>query len=114
MITGKSKMDAKVRAEELLQAVALEKRANHRPAELSGGEQQRIAIARALANKPKLLLADEPTGNLDPQTSDHVFGLLLDEVRKEGLAALIATHNPTLAQKMDRIIHLENGHLVDA
>lgn len=113
MITGKSKKDAIVRAEELLEAVSLAKRGSHRPAELSGGEQQRVAIARALANKPKLLLADEPTGNLDPTTSDHVFGLLLHEVRKEGLAALIATHNPTLAARMDRIIRLEDGHLVE-
>ncbi len=113
MITGKSKADAAIRAKELLQAVSLEKRGEHRPAELSGGEQQRIAIARALANKPKLLLADEPTGNLDPQTSDHVFDMLLHEVRKEGLAALIATHNPTLAARMDRLIRLENGQLVE-
>ena len=113
MITGKSKSDAAVRANELLKAVSLEKRGEHRPAELSGGEQQRIAIARALANKPKLLLADEPTGNLDPQTSDHVFDLLLNEVRKEGLAALIATHNPSLAARMDRIIRLENGQLIE-
>ncbi|WP_417793149.1 ABC transporter ATP-binding protein [Terasakiella pusilla] len=113
MITGKSKKDAIVRAQELLEAVSLAKRGSHRPAELSGGEQQRVAIARALANKPKLLLADEPTGNLDPTTSDHVFSLLLNEVRKEGLAALIATHNPTLAARMDRIIRLENGHLVE-
>ncbi len=113
MITGKSKSDAKIRANELLDAVSLSKRGEHRPAELSGGEQQRVAIARALANKPKLLLADEPTGNLDPATSDHVFSLLLGEVRKEGLAALIATHNPTLAAKMDRIIKLEDGHLVE-
>ncbi|WP_417782453.1 ABC transporter ATP-binding protein [Terasakiella pusilla] len=113
MITGKSKKEAIVRAQELLEAVSLAKRGSHRPAELSGGEQQRVAIARALANKPKLLLADEPTGNLDPTTSDHVFSLLLNEVRKEGLAALIATHNPTLAARMDRIIRLENGHLVE-
>jgi lipoprotein-releasing system ATP-binding protein len=112
MINGKTKKVANIRAQELLDAVALANRGQHRPAELSGGEQQRIAIARALANKPKLLLADEPTGNLDPTTSDHVFNLLLDEVRKEGLAALIATHNPTLASRMDRIIKLENGHLV--
>lgn len=112
MINTKSKKEAEVRARELLDAVSLGKRAHHRPAELSGGEQQRIAIARALANKPKLLLADEPTGNLDPATSDHVFNLLLNEVRKEGLAALIATHNPTLAQRMDRIVKLENGHLI--
>ncbi|WP_417830818.1 ABC transporter ATP-binding protein [Terasakiella sp.] len=112
MINGKTKKEAQIRAQELLEAVSLAKRGQHRPAELSGGEQQRIAIARALANKPKLLLADEPTGNLDPATSDHVFNLLLDEVRKEGLAALIATHNPTLAQRMDRIVKLENGNLV--
>jgi len=112
MINTKTKKEAEVRARELLDAVALGKRAHHRPAELSGGEQQRIAIARALANKPKLLLADEPTGNLDPGTSDHVFNLLLNEVRKEGLAALIATHNPALAQRMDRIVRLENGHLI--
>ena len=113
MITGKSRTNARVRADELLAAVSLSKRGEHRPAELSGGEQQRIAIARALANKPKLLLADEPTGNLDPTTSDHVFGLLLNEVRKEGLAALIATHNPTLAARMDRVIKLEDGFLVE-
>ncbi|WP_419796747.1 MAG: ABC transporter ATP-binding protein [Terasakiella sp.] len=112
MINGKTKKEAEIRAQELLEAVSLAKRGEHRPAELSGGEQQRIAIARALANKPKLLLADEPTGNLDPATSDHVFNLLLDEVRKEGLAALIATHNPTLAQRMDRIVKLENGNLI--
>jgi len=112
MISGKSKSEAHVRALELLEAVSLANRATHRPAELSGGEQQRVAIARALANKPKLLLADEPTGNLDPVTSQHVFDLLLNEVKKEGLAALIATHNPALAERMDRIIHLEDGHLV--
>ncbi|SCA55012.1 outer membrane-specific lipoprotein transporter subunit; ATP-binding component of ABC superfamily [Candidatus Terasakiella magnetica] len=113
MINGKSKAEANVRAQELLEAVSLSKRDEHRPAELSGGEQQRIAIARALANKPKLLLADEPTGNLDPVTSDHVFNLLLEEVRKEGLAALIATHNPTLAKRMDRVVKLEDGHLIE-
>ncbi len=112
MINGKTKRQARKRADELLQAVGLTKRADHRPAELSGGEQQRIAIARALANKPSLLLADEPTGNLDPQTSDHVFNLLLEEVRKEKLCALIATHNPTLAQRMDRIVTLKDGHLI--
>lgn len=113
MVAGKSKKDARIRALELLEAVGLANRATHRPAELSGGEQQRVAIARALANKPKLLLADEPTGNLDPVTSAHVFDLLLNEVKKEGLAALIATHNPALAERMDRIIHLEDGHLVN-
>jgi lipoprotein-releasing system ATP-binding protein len=112
MVKGGKKSSHTQRVNELLDAVQLTKRADHRPAELSGGEQQRIAIARALANKPKLLLADEPTGNLDPQTSDHVFNLLLEEVRKEGLSALIATHNPALAQKMDRIITLDQGQLI--
>ena len=112
MVKGGKKSDHTQRVNELLEAVQLTKRRDHRPAELSGGEQQRIAIARALANKPKLLLADEPTGNLDPQTSDHVFNLLMEEVRKEGLSALIATHNPALAQKMDRIITLDQGQLI--
>lgn len=113
MISGKSKKEAEVRARSLLQSMGLAKRADHRPAELSGGEQQRIAIARALANKPKLLLADEPTGNLDPQTSAQVFDLLIEGVRNQGLAALIATHNPVLAERMDRIVRLENAQLVE-
>lgn len=111
MIAGKSKKQAEEQAEKLLEAVSLAKRAQHRPAELSGGEQQRVAIARALANQPRLLLADEPTGNLDPETSDQVFNLLLDEVRKSGLSALIATHNPTLAARMDRTVTLKQGKL---
>lgn len=113
MIAGKSKKQAEEQAEKLLQAVSLAKRAHHRPAELSGGEQQRVAIARALANQPRLLLADEPTGNLDPETSDQVFNLLLDEVRKSGLSALIATHNPTLAARMDRTVTLKQGKLTE-
>lgn len=113
MIAGKTKKQAREKAHSLLAAVGLEKRADHRPAELSGGEQQRIAIARALANSPKLLLADEPTGNLDPETADFVFELLLTAVREQGLSALIATHNPDLAAKMDRIIRLSDGHLVE-
>jgi len=109
LIAGKSKKEAEGRALSLLDDVALGHRGDHRPAELSGGEQQRVAIARALANSPRLLLADEPTGNLDPETSDHVFDLLLREVRKTGLSALIATHNPTLAAKMDRTVTLQHG-----
>ena len=86
-------------------------RADHRPARLSGGEQQRVAIVRALANKPKILLADEPTGNLDEYTAVSVFEKLLHLVRRENLAALIATHNMDLAQRMDRIVMLQEGHL---
>ncbi len=104
--------DAEARALELLGTVGLEARASHRPAELSGGEQQRVAFCRALANGPALLLADEPTGNLDPGTSDTVFQALVTLVRETGLAALIATHNLDLAARMDRTVRLENGLLV--
>ena len=104
---------AKAHAEELLEAVGLSERADHRPAALSGGEQQRVAFCRALANKPALLLADEPTGNLDPATSATVFEVLLRLARETGLAALIATHNFDLAGRMDRIVRLEEGKLVD-
>ncbi|QDC09016.1 ABC transporter ATP-binding protein [Oceanicola sp. D3] len=103
---------AEARALELLGTVGLEGRASHRPGELSGGEQQRVAFCRALANKPALLLADEPTGNLDPDTSDTVFQALMTLVRETGLAALIATHNLELAARMDRIVRLDAGHLV--
>ena len=109
MIAGVAKADAIARARELLDQVGLAERADHRPARLSGGEQQRVAIARGLANRPAILLADEPTGNLDPQTAQGVFDILIGLVRNAGLAALIATHNPQLASSMDRILRLENG-----
>ena len=95
-------------------AVGLAARAGHRPAELSGGEQQRVAFCRAMANRPKLLLADEPTGNLDPATSERVFGVLTELVRETGLAALIATHNHELAGRLDRVVRLEGGRIVRA
>ena len=112
MIAGVPITAAQNKADGLLTAMGLSDRATHRPARLSGGEQQRVAMARALANKPRLILADEPTGNLDPATADHVFSLLVDLVKKSGVAALIATHNPDLAAKMDRIVKLENGLLL--
>jgi lipoprotein-releasing system ATP-binding protein len=96
----------------LLDEVGVGHRADHRPAALSGGEQQRVAFCRALANGPRLLLADEPTGNLDPATSDQVFGALMALVRDTGLSALIATHNMELAARMDRIVRLEAGQVV--
>ncbi len=100
------------RAMELLASVNLENRANHRPAELSGGEQQRVAFCRAMVNSPKLLLADEPTGNLDPDTAMHIFKLLMQLVRKTGMSALIATHNYELSKLMDRQVALQKGQLV--
>ncbi|MDE1969089.1 MAG: ABC transporter ATP-binding protein [Alphaproteobacteria bacterium] len=109
MIAGVGKRAARVRALELLGQVGLTARADHRPARLSGGEQQRVAIVRALANRPKLLLGDEPTGNLDHDTAGEVVGVLLDLVRRTGLAGLIATHNLELARRMDRILTLEDG-----
>lgn len=111
MIAGKKKSDAIVRANELLASMGLSARGDHRPARLSGGEQQRVAIARALANSPSVLLADEPTGNLDPETAADVFKLLMDLVRNHGVGALIATHNPELAQRMDRVARLDGGRL---
>ncbi|SIS69672.1 ABC transporter ATP-binding protein [Phaeovulum vinaykumarii] len=102
---------AEARAAALLDRVGLAARANHRPAALSGGEQQRVAFCRALANGPQLLLADEPTGNLDPATSDQVFGVLMELVRETGLSALIATHNLDLARRMDRVLRLDAGRL---
>lgn len=111
MADGQRKSAAKTRALHLLEAVGLLNRAQHRPTELSGGEQQRVAFCRALANSPKLLLADEPTGNLDQATSEQVFDALLSIVRQTGLSALIATHNPALASRMDRTITLEQGRL---
>ncbi len=114
LIAGASAAQARDRARELLARLGLEPRMEHRPAELSGGEQQRVAMARALANRPLLLLADEPTGNLDPKTAGRVHDELLHLIRDEGLAALIATHNLELAHNMHRMVHLEDGHLVEA
>lgn len=102
---------AKEKAAELLTSVGLGHRLDHRPARLSGGEQQRVAIARALVNDAKVLLADEPTGNLDPSTSDDVFDMLIEKVRSSSTGALIATHNMDLAHKMDRILELKQGQL---
>lgn len=102
---------ANAHAMDLLTRVGIAPRAHHRPAALSGGEQQRVAFCRALANGPRLLLADEPTGNLDPATSDQVFGALMDLVRATGLSALIATHNMDLAARMDRIVRLDQGRI---
>ncbi|MGE5476937.1 MAG: ABC transporter ATP-binding protein [Bacteroidales bacterium] len=114
MIAGKSKRQAESRALELLERMGLAARAEHRPGQLSGGEQQRVAICRALANTPKVLLADEPTGNLDPHTAEGVFRELISLVRSSGVAALIATHNPELAARMDRVVSLRDGALIAA
>ena len=111
LINGKNPQQASHRAIQLLKMVGLENRAAHRPAQLSGGEQQRVAFCRAVANEPKLLLADEPTGNLDEKTSDIVFDALLSLVELSGMAALIATHNENLAKKMNRRISLKSGKL---
>lgn len=113
LAAGVSKKAAQERALDLLGRVGLAERAEHRPAALSGGEAQRVAFCRALANGPRLLLGDEPTGNLDPATSDQVFGALMELVRATGLAAVIATHNLELAARMDRIVRLEAGVLRD-
>jgi lipoprotein-releasing system ATP-binding protein len=114
MIAGVSKKAAIVEATRLLTLLGLQDRMDHRPAQLSGGEQQRVAIARGLANRPRILLADEPTGNLDPKTAAGVFDALVALVRNEGVAALVATHNLQLAAKMDRALVLHEGHLLDA
>ncbi|TCH96995.1 ABC transporter ATP-binding protein [Roseococcus sp. SYP-B2431] len=114
MAAGVSRSEAKARGEELLNQFGLGARLDHRPGKLSGGEQQRVAIARALANAPKVLLADEPTGNLDVATADMVFEELLREARDRGLAALIATHNPALAARMDRVVTLMDGKVATA
>ena len=112
LANGERQAEAEARALELLGHVGVAPRRNHRPAALSGGEQQRVAFCRALANRPKLLLADEPTGNLDPATSDQVFGALMALVRETGLSALIATHNMDLAARMDRIVRLDAGRVI--
>ncbi|ASP21281.1 arginine ABC transporter ATP-binding protein [Antarctobacter heliothermus] len=111
LANGASRAEAEARALTLLDSVGIKDRAEHRPAALSGGEQQRVAFCRAMANTPRLLLADEPTGNLDPTTSDRVFGALMTLVRETGLSALIATHNLELAAQMDRRLRLDSGGL---
>lgn len=113
LIAGKSPQEADKRSMELLDLLGIAPRASHRPAELSGGEQQRVAIARAAANHPKVILADEPTGNLDPETSDLVFAALANLIKNEGAAALIATHNHDLARRADRVVTLKGGLVVD-
>ncbi len=113
LIRGRSRKAAELRATELLSGLGLASRLDHRPAELSGGEQQRTAICRALANSPKLLLADEPTGNLDPSTAEHVFKELVSLIESTGVAALIATHNMDLAARMHRTLRLEGGLLIE-
>jgi len=114
LVADKSREEAQARAGELLSALGLAGRLDHRPSQLSGGEQQRVAVARALANKPQLVLADEPTGNLDEATADRVLGQFLELVRGEGSAALVATHNERLASAMDRVVRLQEGFLVEA
>ena len=111
LVADRPRAEAEARAEELLVALGLGHRLDHRPSQLSGGEQQRVAVARGLANKPDLVRADEPTGNLDEATADRVLGEFLSLVRGEGSAALIATHNERLAQKMDRVVRLHEGVL---
>ncbi len=113
LVLGKSRKAARERARMLLEKLGLKERLEHLPSELSGGEQQRVAIARALANEPMLLLADEPTGNLDPETAARVHEMLLELIRAEGLAMLIATHNMELAALMHRVVHLHHGKLVE-
>ena len=110
-MASKPEPEARARASELLGALGLGERLTHRPSQLSGGEQQRVAVARALANKPLLVLADEPTGNLDEHTADRVLAEFLRLVREEGSAALVATHNERLASKMDRVVRLHEGVL---
>jgi lipoprotein-releasing system ATP-binding protein len=111
LIRGRETAEANARAEQLLGLLGLSERLDHRPSKLSGGEQQRVAVARALANKPPLILADEPTGNLDEHTAEAVFGQFLTLVREEGSAALVATHNERLAARMDRVLRLHEGRL---
>jgi lipoprotein-releasing system ATP-binding protein len=112
-IAGLSRREAEKRAADLLTVFGLKDRLTHRPAELSGGEQQRVAIARSVSNAPMVLLADEPTGNLDPETANRVFNQLLQFVRKAGVVAIMATHNYDLAKRMDRVLRLDHGKLVE-
>lgn len=111
LVAGASEADAAARAIELLTALGLGARLDHRPSQLSGGEQQRVAVARALANRPALVLADEPTGNLDEATSDRVFEEFLELVRGQNSAAIVATHNERLAARMDRVLRLHEGRV---
>lgn len=111
LIAGATREEADARADELLTRLGLAARLDHRPSKLSGGEQQRVAVARALANRPPLVLADEPTGNLDEKTSDKVFEAFIELTRQEGSAALVATHNERLAARMDRVVRLHEGIL---
>lgn len=113
LANGAGPVEAERRALQLLETVGLADRRDHRPAALSGGEAQRVAICRALANEPRLLLADEPTGNLDPATSDRVFDALMTLAQETGLAALVATHNLDLAARMDRVVRLDAGYIVE-
>ncbi len=113
LVAGQTREAAEARARELLDSLGLSERWDHRPPQLSGGEQHRVAIARAVANSPKVLLADEPPGNLDPPTADRVFEQLLKLVRQEGVAAVVATHNLDLAARMDRVLRLADGLLVE-
>lgn len=111
LIAGVRRSQAEEKAMLLLAELGLARRLEHRPAKLSGGEQQRVAVARALANNPAIVLADEPTGNLDPKTADGVFEMFMSLAKERGQSALVATHNMELAKKMDRVVHLENGVL---
>jgi len=111
LVAGVARNEALQRARELLGSLGLDHRLTHRPSQLSGGEQQRVAVARALANRPKLVLADEPTGNLDEATADKVLAQFLELVRGQGSAALVATHNERLAARMDRVVRLHDGFL---
>ena len=111
MIAGEARRSAWAKAERLLDDMGVADRATHQPGQLSGGEQQRVAIARALANDPRLVIADEPTGNLDPATTERVFATLIRMAREEGAAVLVATHNLSLTQHMDRVLTLEDGEL---
>jgi lipoprotein-releasing system ATP-binding protein len=113
MVRGLSREEARSRATELLSYLGLAERLTHRPAELSGGEQQRVAIARAVSNVPRLLLADEPTGNLDPRTSDHVFHALSQLIRASGLTVVLATHNMEIAARMDRRVTIRDGLIIE-